>query len=110
MIGITHIYAGACLALLAIMGITIFRAILGPSAFDRVMAVNMFGTKTVLLLSLLGFLSGRPDFLDIALVYALVNFLSTIAILRFFEGRTSVAVEEDPAGGAPSTKASSSEE
>lgn len=93
MISITGIYAGACLAVLAIMGITITRAILGPSAFDRVMAVNMFGTKTVLLLSLLGFLGGRPDFLDIALVYALVNFLSTIAILRFFEGRTSPAAD-----------------
>ena len=94
MISIASIYAGACLALLAVMGITIIRAILGPSAFDRVMAVNMFGTKTVLLLSLLGFLSGRPDFLDIALVYALVNFLSTITILRFFEGRTPTVADE----------------
>jgi len=102
MISITSIYAGACLALLAIMGVTITRAILGPSAFDRVMAVNMFGTKTVLLLSLLGFLSGRPDFLDISLVYALVNFLSTIAILRFFEGRTPAATDNDTAD-APST-------
>jgi multicomponent Na+:H+ antiporter subunit F len=81
------VYAGASLALLAVMGSTLVRAILGPTAFDRVMAVNMFGTKTVLLLSLLGFLSNRPDFLDITLVYALVNFLSTIAVLRFFEGR-----------------------
>lgn len=109
MIGITHIYAGACLALLAIMGITIVRAILGPSAFDRVLAVNMFGTKTVLLLSLLGFLSGRPDFLDIALVYALVNFLSTIAILRFFEGRPPAA-EEDPTAAARSVNPASTEE
>lgn len=110
MISITSIYAGACLALLAIMGITIFRAILGPSAFDRVMAVNMFGTKTVLLLSLLGFLSGRPDFLDIALVYALVNFLSTITILRFFEGRTPAVVEEEITGTAQSVEPASSEE
>jgi multicomponent Na+:H+ antiporter subunit F len=95
MISIASIYAGAALALLAVMGITIVRAIMGPSAFDRVMAVNMFGTKTVLLISLLGFLSGRPDFLDIALVYALVNFLSTIAILRFFEGRTPAQTQTD---------------
>lgn len=94
------VYAGASLALLAVMGSTLIRAILGPTAFDRVMAVNMFGTKTVLLLSLLGFLSGRPDFLDIALVYALVNFLSTIAVLRFFEGRPhSVQQSTDPATG-----------
>ncbi|MDY0212314.1 MAG: monovalent cation/H+ antiporter complex subunit F [Desulfuromonadaceae bacterium] len=94
---IPSVYAGASLALLAVMGSTLVRAILGPTAFDRVMAVNMFGTKTVLLLSLLGFLSGRPDFLDIALVYALVNFLSTIAVLRFFEGRPqSVQQCSDP--------------
>jgi len=110
MIGITHIYAGACLALLAIMGVTIFRAILGPSAFDRVMAVNMFGTKTVLLLSLLGFLSGRPDFLDIALVYALVNFLSTIAILRFFEGRTPADEKVDVSDAAQDVNPASTEE
>jgi multicomponent Na+:H+ antiporter subunit F len=99
MISITSVYAGAALALLAVMGITIVRAIMGPSAFDRVMAVNMFGTKTVLLISLLGFLSGRPDFLDIALVYALVNFLSTIAILRFFEGRTPAGTQTDSGTG-----------
>lgn len=110
MISISSVYAGACLALLAVMGVTIFRAILGPSAFDRVMAVNMFGTKTVLLLSLLGFLSGRPDFLDIALVYALANFLSTITILRFFEGRTSTAAENDPSGTEQSVNAASVEE
>lgn len=90
------IYAGSSLAILSIMGVTLFRAIMGPSAFDRVMAVNMFGTKTVLLISMLGFLSGRPDFLDIALVYALVNFLSTIAILRFFEGRKPPAYYDKP--------------
>ncbi|MCA1797358.1 MAG: monovalent cation/H+ antiporter complex subunit F [Desulfuromonadaceae bacterium] len=104
MISITSIYAGACLALLAIMGVTITRAIRGPSAFDRVMAVNMFGTKTVLLLSLLGFLSGRPDFLDISLVYALVNFLSTIAILRFFEGRTPTTTDNDTADTSVTTE------
>ncbi len=90
------VYAGASLALLAVMGTTIVRAILGPSAFDRVLAANMFGTKTVLLISLLGFLSGRPDFLDIALVYALVNFLSTIAVLRFFEGRPHAELQQSP--------------
>ncbi len=45
----------------------------------------MFGTKTVLLIAVFGFLTGRPDFLDIALVYALINFIATIAVLKFFE-------------------------
>lgn len=80
-------YAAASLAILIVMGLALVRAILGPTAFDRLLAVNMFGTKTVLFIAVIGFLTERPDFLDIALVYALVNFLSTIAVLRFFELR-----------------------
>jgi len=66
------------------MVIALVRLFLGPTQYDRILAVNMFGTKMVLLLAVLGFLNGRPDFLDIALVYALINFISTIAILKFF--------------------------
>lgn len=72
-------------AVLVSMLLALVRAFMGPSFYDRVLAVNMFGTKTVLLIALLGFLSGRPDFLDIALIYALINFISVIAILRYFE-------------------------
>jgi multicomponent Na+:H+ antiporter subunit F len=61
------------------------RAILGPTVYDRVLAVNAFGTKTVLLIAALGFLTGRPEFLDLAIVYALINFIGTIAVLKFFE-------------------------
>ena len=64
------------------------RALLGPTLYDRVLAVNSFGTKIVLLLGLLGFVMGRPDFLDIALLYALINFVATIAILKFFRYRS----------------------
>ena len=67
------------------MFIALIRAILGPTIYDRILAVNMFGTKTVLLIAVLGFLMGRPDFLDIALVYALTNFIGIISVLRFFE-------------------------
>ncbi|OQY19148.1 MAG: pH regulation protein F [Desulfobacteraceae bacterium 4572_35.1] len=86
-------YVAASLAILLVMGLTLIRAILGPTAFDRLLAVNMFGTKTVLLIAVVGFMSGRPDFLDIALVYALVNFLSTIAVMRFFERQISEGTE-----------------
>ena len=65
------------------MILAIIRGIIGPTLYDRVLAVNMFGTKTVLLISLLGFVMGRPEFLDIAMVYALINFISVIAVLRF---------------------------
>ncbi len=78
-------FTAAIIAILLTMVMTITRALLGPTIFDRILAVNSFGTKTVLLISVYGFLTGRPDFLDIALVYALVNFIGTIAVLKFFE-------------------------
>jgi len=73
------------LAVLIAMALAMTRALLGPTVYDRVLAVNMFGTKTVLMVAVLGFLSGRPDFLDLALLYALINFVGTLAVLKFFE-------------------------
>jgi multicomponent Na+:H+ antiporter subunit F len=64
------------------------RAFIGPTLYDRILAVNSFGTKTVLALGLLGFVMKRPEFLDIAITYALINFVSTIAILKFFRYRS----------------------
>ena len=78
-------FVAATLALLVTMGLALARALLGPSIYDRVLAVNSFGTKTVLLIAVLGFLTGRPDFLDIALIYALINFIGTIAVLKFLK-------------------------
>ncbi len=75
----------ATLGILASMTLALVRALLGPTVYDRVMAVNTFGTKTVLLIAVVGFLAGRPEFLDLALVYALINFIGTIAVLKFFE-------------------------
>ena len=77
----------ATLAVLVTMGMTLVRALLGPTIYDRVLAVNTFGTATVLLIAVLGFLIGRPDFLDLALVYALINFIGTIAVLKFLKFR-----------------------
>ena len=71
--------------ILIAMTLAMVRAILGPTVYDRVLAVNVFGTKTVLLIAALGFLTGRPEFLDLAIVYALINFIATIAVLKFFE-------------------------
>lgn len=73
------------IALLVVMAIALLRALLGPTIYDRILAVNLFGTKTVLAIAVVGFLFGRPDFLDIALVYALINFISVIGVLRYFE-------------------------
>jgi len=73
----------ATLAILVVMLLGIIRGVIGPTFYDRILAVNMFGTKTVLLIALLGFVMGRPEFLDIAIVYALINFVSVIAVLQF---------------------------
>ena len=64
--------------------LVLIRLFLGPTLYDRVLALNAFGTLAVLMISVVGFLFGRPDFLDIALLYALLNFISTITILKFF--------------------------
>jgi multicomponent Na+:H+ antiporter subunit F len=76
-------FAAAAVAILVVMAMALARALLGPTVYDRILAVNMFSTKTVLLLAIFGFLDGRPEFLDIALVYALISFVGTIAALKF---------------------------
>ena len=82
-----QIYAIAILAILIAMALVLIRLIKGPTLYDRVLAVNSFGTHTVLLIGVVGFWNERPDFLDIALLYALINFVGTIAILKFFRYR-----------------------
>ena len=76
-------YAAAAAAVLIVMLMALIRALRGPTVFDRILAVNSFGTLTVVLIAVYGFLTDRPDFLDIALVYALINFIGTIAVLKF---------------------------
>ena len=78
-------YAVAAIAILVTIAIALVRALLGPSVYDRISAVNMIGTKTVLLIAVLAFLSGRHDLLDIAIVYALINFIGVVAVLKLVE-------------------------
>lgn len=78
-------YAVAAVLVLATMALTLIRALKGPTVFDRINAVNCFGTLTVALLAIYGFLTDRPEFLDIALAYALITFVGTIAVSRFVE-------------------------
>jgi len=79
------VFIAAMLAILVAMALALVRALAGPTLYDRILSINAFGTKTVLLIPIYGFLSGRPDFADIALVYALINFIGTVAVLKFFE-------------------------
>ncbi len=76
-------FAGASAAILVAMALALVRAIKGPTIYDRILAVNAFGTLTVVLIAVHGFLAGRPEFLDIALVYALINFIATIAVTKY---------------------------
>ena len=90
-------YTAVSLAILVTMVLAIVRALRGPSVYDRVLAVNMFGTKTVLLLAVISFLFGRPDFLDLALAYALINLVGVLAVLVFIQNkpRDTEAAEHD---------------
>ncbi|GAB5457226.1 MAG: hypothetical protein Hens3KO_02560 [Henriciella sp.] len=91
----------AALALVVAIALMLIRAFSGPTLYDRVLAVNSLGTKIVLLLGVMGFLLGRPDFLDISVLYALINFVATIAILKFFRYRSfQVSLIRRP-GGRP---------
>ena len=81
------------------MSLALLRAARGPTVFDRILALNMFGTKTVLLISVFSFLIGRQDFLDLALLYTLMSFIGIVAVLRFSKyghfGEPETEIEPD---------------
>jgi multicomponent Na+:H+ antiporter subunit F len=76
-------FSAASLAILVVMAMALARAVMGPTVYDRILAVNTFGTLTVALIAVFGFLTDRPEFLDISLVYALINFIGTIAVTKY---------------------------
>jgi multicomponent Na+:H+ antiporter subunit F len=78
------VFAAAAIALLIALALLLARAVLGPTVFDRLLAANTIGTVAVVLLATIGFLTGRPDFLDLSIVYGLLNIVGTIAVLKFF--------------------------
>lgn len=84
----------ALVAVLVTMAMALVRATRGPSVYDRILAVNTFGTATVLFIAVLGFFTGRPDFLDLAMLYALLNFIGTIAVLKYFKHGDLAAGED----------------
>ena len=90
-------FTATSLAILVTMSLAMARALLGPTVYDRILALNLFGTKVVLLIAVFGFLTDRPDFMDLALVYALINFIGVIAMLKFFErGDLGAGAEDSP--------------
>lgn len=88
-------FAAAAVAILITMGLALARALKGPTVFDRILAINMFGTKTVLLIAVIAFVSGRMDVLDISLVYALINFIGVVAVLKLVEQGNFHAASDD---------------
>jgi multicomponent Na+:H+ antiporter subunit F len=89
-------FAVAAAAVLITIALALTRAILGPTVFDRVLAGNSVGTLAILLLAVIGFLTGRPEFLDIGLTYGLLNLIGTLAVLKFFRhGDLAYDVEEE---------------
>ncbi len=78
-------FSAAAAALLVALALALVRAFLGPTVFDRAQAANSVGTLALLLLAVLGFLTGRPEFLDLAIVYGLLNVIGTIAVLKYFQ-------------------------
>jgi multicomponent Na+:H+ antiporter subunit F len=77
-------FAAAALALLVALALALARALAGPTVFDRALAANAIGTLAMLMLAVFGFLTGRPEFLDLAILYGLLNVVGTIAVLKFF--------------------------
>ena len=75
--------AGAA-ALVIATALCVARAWLGPTVYDRVLAANTLGTLAVGIMAIAGFIVGRTEFLDVAIVYALLNVMSTLAVLKFF--------------------------
>lgn len=92
-------FAAAAAALLVAMAMALVRALMGPTVYDRILAVNAVGTKTLLMIAVVGFLTERPEFLDIALVYALINFIGTVAVTKFVRYRNlGYPVGDSPEG------------
>jgi multicomponent Na+:H+ antiporter subunit F len=78
-------FSAAALALLVTLALAIARGVAGPTVFDRVLAGNTVGTAAMMLLAVIGFLTGRPEFLDLAITYGLLNVVGTIAVLKYFQ-------------------------
>ena len=77
-------FTAAMAAVLVSLVLAVWRALAGPTVFDRLLAANAVGTGTIIVLALSGFLTERPDFLDIGILYALLNMIGTLAVLKFF--------------------------
>lgn len=90
------IFSVAAFAILVTIALGLARAFMGPTIYDRILAINMVGTKTVLLIAVFAVLSERTIMIDIALMYALINFIGVVAVLKLVEqGNFYTSGEDD---------------
>ena len=90
----TTVLVLTALAIFVTMALALVRALKGPSVFDRIVAVNVIGTKTVLIVALITAISGNDNLIDVALVYALINFIAIVAVLKLSRMRDLSAAGE----------------
>jgi multicomponent Na+:H+ antiporter subunit F len=93
------IFAAAAAAIVVALALIVYRAIRGPTGFDRVLAGNSVGMLAILLLAVVGFLTGRPEFLDIGITYGVLNIIATLAVLKYFR-HGDLAYDPDDRRGA----------
>lgn len=80
------IFQASVIILIITIFVCLYRVVYGPGVENRLIAVNTVGTKTIILLVLIGFIFDRSIFLDIAIIYAMINFIATLAIAKYLKG------------------------
>lgn len=89
----TTVLVITAMAIFATMAMALVRALKGPTIYDRIVSVNVFGTKTVLVIALITYVTGHADLIDVALVYALINFIAIITVLKLVKMRDLAGVD-----------------
>jgi multicomponent Na+:H+ antiporter subunit F len=90
------IFLTAAIVLILLMLLALVRVVWGPTVLDRILGVNVIGTKTTIVLLLIGLLYGQVGmFVDIAIAYALLNFIATLGATKFFLRRKNVHLEDE---------------
>ncbi|MDL1973711.1 MAG: monovalent cation/H+ antiporter complex subunit F [Deltaproteobacteria bacterium] len=86
-----NFHLGVSIFLCLLVLLCLYRVVYGPTIIDRIVGVGAIGTKTLLVLVLMGFIYDRIEmFLDISIVYAILNFIGTLAAAKYFEGRGEI--------------------
>ncbi len=79
------LFGGGAVAVAVMLFLSLYRAVVGPTAADRIVAINIIGTKTLIIITLIARLYVQEFYLDIAMVYALMSFIATIGIAKYLE-------------------------